>query len=216
MIAKLKVNEIYWGLQGECVHVGRPTVFVRLTGCNLRCGYCDSTYSYEEGKLMSVPSILEYVKKHSPTKLVEITGGEPLLQEGVYELMTALINEDYEVDLETNGSIYADPTKIPQEVTIILDMKVPSSGMSKKMDFKNLPRLGVRDQVKFVVQTPKDMEWARSILVKYPTNAMVYFSPVWSRINPKKIVQYIKKHKLNVYMSLQQHKILYGPTRRGV
>ena len=160
----LKINEIFKSIQGESSYVGLPCVFVRLTGCNLRCSYCDTEYAFYEGKEMTVSKTIAAVEEFN-LQLVEITGGEPLLQAKSYDLMKRLLSLNYEVMLETGGSISIQD--VPKEVVKIVDMKCPSSGEVKKNDLKNLFRLSQHDEVKFVIGNRKDYEWSLRVLKEY-------------------------------------------------
>ena len=213
----LVVNEIFYSLQGESSHAGRPCVFVRLTGCNLRCSYCDTKYAYEEGKEMDIDQIMDHLSAY-PCRLVEITGGEPLIQEGTPALIQALLARNYEVLLETNGSLNIDA--VDPGCVRIVDIKCPSSGEEEKNDFENLTRLTSRDEIKFVIQDRLDYDYAVNILSQYEKvhsgDRTPLFSPVFGRMDPATLAQWILSNGLPVRMQLQLHKVIWGPDRRGV
>ena len=211
----LKVNEIFYSIQGESSKAGLPCVFVRLTYCNLRCTYCDTEYAFYEGKDYSVDEIIEEVKKYN-CKLIEVTGGEPLVQNESKELMKQLCDKDFEVLLETAGNM---PIKdIDKRVKIIMDLKCPSSGMMKKNLFENIDHLKKTDEVKFVVGTREDYEWSRDILGKYNLNkkCIVLFSCVFDKLEPLTLVSWILEDKLDVRYQLQMHKYIWHPETKGV
>ena len=211
---ELKVNEIFASVQGESTHVGSPCTFVRLAGCNLRCTWCDTQYAWEGGQTMTVDAVLERVRAID-LELVEITGGEPLLQEAVYPLMAALIDSDFLVLLETNGSV--DLSKVPDEVTKVMDLKCPSSGMSDKNLRKNLDFLGGRDEVKFVMADRADYEWARHMVRtnrKFEHVRAVHFTPVFSKLPLATLADWILADKLSVRLGFQLHKLIWGADTR--
>ncbi|MDP2209714.1 MAG: radical SAM protein [Bacteroidota bacterium] len=211
----LTINEIFYSIQGESTYAGRPCVFVRLTYCNLRCTYCDTAYAFEEGLEMTIDEILQKVKSYG-CKLVEITGGEPLLQENVHPLMKKLCDEGYEVLLETSGSI--DISKVDVRVKRIVDFKCPSSGMEKKNFWENVHYLKKDDEVKFVIGDRNDYEWTKrkidefGLLYKY----IVLMSPVYGAIDSKVLAEWILKDNLNVLLQLQLQKYIWSPEARGV
>lgn len=210
----LKINEIYFSIQGESTHVGRPCIFVRLTECNLRCSYCDTEYAFYEGDDKSLDSILEKIKTF-PSKLVEITGGEPLLQDEVNILMQRLLDENYEVLLETSGSISIK--SVPKAVKKIVDFKCPSSAMSKANDYTIVLDLQPWDEIKFVMGNREDFDWSVDLVKKYDlTRWTVLFSPVWGQIEPKLLVDWINEIGLNVRFQLQMHKVIWKEVERGV
>ncbi|HSP88209.1 MAG TPA: 7-carboxy-7-deazaguanine synthase QueE [Ignavibacteriaceae bacterium] len=211
----IKINEIYFSIQGESSKAGLPCVFVRLTYCNLRCSYCDTEYAFYEGKDFSIEQIINEVKKYN-CKLVEITGGEPLLQEECLGLMKKLSDEGYEVLLETGGSL---PIKnVDQRVMIIMDLKCPSSEMIKKNLYENIEYLKPTDEVKFVIGNREDYEWSKEIIEKYDliNKANILFSVVFSELEPVKLVDWILEDKLNVRFQLQMHKFIWDPAAKGV
>ena len=211
----LKVNEIFYSIQGESSKAGLPCVFVRLTYCNLRCTYCDTEYAFYEGKDYSVDEIIEEVKKYN-CRLVEVTGGEPLVQNESKELMKKLCDNGFEVLLETAGNMPIED--IDKRVKIIMDLKCPSSGMMKKNLFENIDHLKKTDEVKFVIGTRGDYEWSRDILGKYNLNkkCLVLFSCVFDKLEPLTLVSWILEDKLNVRYQLQMHKYIWHPETKGV
>ena len=211
----LKVNEIFYSIQGESSKAGLPCVFVRLTYCNLRCTYCDTEYAFYEGKDYSVDEIIEEVKKYS-CKLVEVTGGEPLVQNESKELMKQLCDKGFEVLLETAGNMPIED--IDKRVKIIMDLKCPSSGMMKKNLYENTDHLKKTDEVKFVIGTREDYEWSRDILGKYNLNkkCIVLFSCVFDKLEPLTLVSWILEDKLDVRYQLQMHKYIWHPETKGV
>ncbi|MGE5208487.1 MAG: 7-carboxy-7-deazaguanine synthase QueE [Alphaproteobacteria bacterium] len=212
----IRINEIYYSIQGESTWVGCPCVFVRLTFCNLRCNYCDTEYAFYEGKNSTVNEILDAVAKF-PCRLVEITGGEPLLQKNVLPLMSMLCNSGYTVLLETSGA--HDISKVDPRVHRIMDLKTPGSGEEDKNLWSNIVHLNLRDEVKFVIGSREDYEWSRDKMQQYdlPSRCRaVLFSPIFGRIDPRQIVEWILADKLNVRFQLQMHKFIWSPTHRGV
>jgi 7-carboxy-7-deazaguanine synthase len=211
----LRVNEIFKSIQGESTHAGIPCVFIRLTGCNLRCSYCDTTYAYEEGTDMSVNEIVDKIEGYG-CKNVCITGGEPLLQKNVYKLINLLKKENYKIFIETNGSM--DMNLLPGYVVRIMDVKCPDSGMNREMDWKNLERLRGDDEIKFVMSSRKDYEWAKRIVKKHnlPDRTKVLFGSAYGKLKPKSLAEWILKDKLNVRLQLQLHRIIWPDKTRGV
>ena len=211
----LKINEIYYSIQGESTKAGLPCVFVRLTFCNLRCTYCDTEYAFYEGKDLSIGDIMEEVRKYN-CSLVEITGGEPLFQEESYILMKQLADDGFEVLLETGGSLPIN--NIDQRVKIIMDLKTPSSGMLKKNMYENINYLKKDDEVKFVIGSREDYLWSKQIIEKYDLNKKnaILFSVVFGKLLPIELVNWILEDKLNVRFQLQMHKFIWKPEERGV
>lgn len=212
----LLINEIFYSIQGESLYAGRPCVFIRLTGCNLRCSYCDTPYAYENGTLMTIPEIEHRVAGYA-CGLVEITGGEPLLQTDTAELISYLLAKGYEVMLETNGSL--DISIIDEKCVRIMDVKCPSSNESKKNDLSNLSRLTFKDQVKFVIQNITDYNFAKRIISKFPPSFPqdhILLSPVYGKLLPKKLAEWILFDQLPVRLHLQLHRIIWPETERGV
>ena len=211
----IKINEIYLSVQGESTHTGLPCIFIRLTGCNLRCSWCDTAYAFHEGKNMSIDEILQKVANFG-IHLVEITGGEPLMQDNVYTLMRRLIKKGYKVMLETGGSISLE--RVPKEVIKIMDLKCPGSGEQEKNNLDNLKLLVPHDEVKFVILDKKDYEWSRDIIKRYKINetARILISPVFDKLELKEIVKWILKDRLPVRLQTQLHKIIWDKNTIGV
>jgi 7-carboxy-7-deazaguanine synthase len=211
----IKINEIYLSIQGESSHTGLPCVFVRLTGCNLRCVWCDTAYAFHEGKTQSIDQTLKDVKIFG-INLVEITGGEPLMQEDVYPLMEALLENGYKVMLETGGSLSLG--KVPRDVIKVLDLKCPGSGEHKKNNLDNLKLLAPHDEVKFVILDRRDYEWSRDLIKKQKINetAPILFSPVYGKLELKELVKWILEDRLPVRLQTQLHKIIWSKETQGV
>jgi 7-carboxy-7-deazaguanine synthase len=211
----IKINEIYLSVQGESSHTGLPCVFVRLTGCNLRCVWCDTAYAFHEGKTQSINQTLKDVKKFG-INLVEITGGEPLMQEDAYPLMEALLKNGYKVMLETGGSLSLG--KVPRDVIKILDLKCPGSREHKKNNLDNLKLLAPHDEVKFVILDRRDYEWSRDLIKKYKINetAPILFSPVYGKLELKEMVKWILEDRLPVRLQTQLHKVIWSKETHGV
>jgi 7-carboxy-7-deazaguanine synthase len=211
----LKVCEIFTSIQGESSYAGLPCTFIRMTGCNLRCTYCDTAYAYSEGSELSEVDILRKVR-HAGINLVEITGGEPLLQEEVYHLVDSLLSEGYMVLIETNGS--QDIRNVDKRAVVILDIKTPGSGMHEKMDLSNLDAIKKTDEVKFVIAGRADYEWAKEIIMKYrlTDRCHILFSPAYGNLEPKELTAWIVADKLPVRLNLQMHKYIFGSEKRGV
>jgi len=211
----LKVNEIYYSIQGESTHVGRPCIFIRLTYCNLRCTYCDTEYAFYEGKDIEIPEIMATIKQWN-CNLVEVTGGEPLFQDECINLLNELTNQNYEVLLETGGSLSI--SDVPIEIVRIVDFKCPSSGMEKKNLWSIVNDLQPHDEVKFVIGDREDFKWAEEMLNKYSLNekCAILFSPTFGKIDPSLIVEWILEENLPVRMQLQMHKYIWEPKEKGV
>jgi 7-carboxy-7-deazaguanine synthase len=212
----LTINEIYHSIQGESTWVGGPCVFVRLTFCNLRCNYCDTEYAFYEGKKQTLKEIVDAVAAYR-CPLVEITGGEPLLQKNVLPLMSVLCDSGYTVLLETSGA--HDISKVDPRVHRIMDLKTPGSGEVDKNLWSNIDHLTLRDEVKFVMGSREDYEWSRDKVQRYELVSRchaVLFSPIFGHIDPREIVEWILADKLNVRFQLQMHKFIWSPTQRGV
>jgi len=211
----LKVNEIYFSIQGESSKAGLPCIFVRLTYCNLRCTYCDTEYAFYEGKDISIEQVIDEVKKYD-CKLVEVTGGEPLVQEESIELMKRLCDEGYEVMLETGGSLSIK--NVDSRVMIIMDLKCPSSGMLKKNLYENIDYIKPTDEIKFVIGNREDYEWSKGIIEKYnlPSKCSILISVVFGELEPITLAEWILQDKLNVRFQLQMHKFIWDPTTKGV
>ena len=211
----LTVNEIFHSIQGESTRAGDPCVFVRLTACDLRCSWCDTEYAFYEGRKMSIDDVVEKVDSYG-CPLVEITGGEPLLQEGVYELMDRLIAGGHTVMLETGGHRPID--RVPRDVIKIVDVKCPGSGEAAKNDWKNLERLAPHDEVKFVIADRVDYEFARDVVCRRLTAraGAILFAPVHGALDPKTLSEWVLADRLPVRIQLQLHKFIWSPTTRGV
>ena len=212
----LKINEIYHSIQGESTHAGRPCVFVRLTYCNLRCTYCDTEYAFYEGKDMSVQQVIDEVEKYN-CKLVELTGGEPLVQmDECLDLMKTFCELGYEVMIETGGSLSIKD--IDPRVKIIMDLKCPSSGMEKKNLFENLQYLKQTDELKFVIGNREDYEWSLEKIKQYNIQGKctILFSVVFGELEPVQIINWILEDKLDVRFQLQMHKYIWHPQTKGV
>ena len=207
----LKIHEIFHSLQGESTRVGLPTVFVRLTGCPLRCGYCDTAYAFQGGANMSLEQILERVAGYG-AKYVTVTGGEPLAQKECIPLLEKLCDAGYNVSLETSGAM--DTNKVDARVSVILDIKTPGSGEEKKNLWSNLDRIKPTDEVKFVLCGREDYDWARRVLAErgLADKCTVLFSPVYSQLNPTDLADWVLQDRLPVRMQVQLHKILWGET----
>ncbi len=212
----LTIYEIYASVQGESTHVGRPCVFVRLTACNLRCVWCDTPYAFTGGKKMSHDEIVADVARHQ-CRLVEITGGEPLVQPDVHDLMARLVAEGYEVMLETGGHMPIDD--VPDEVVTILDVKCPASGEAAAMHWPNLDQLSARDEVKFVIQDRADFDYARGVVDRYRLAdrvAAVLFSPVHGVLDPAELARWLLADHVPARLQIQAHKYIWSPETRGV
>ncbi len=211
----MKVNEIYRSIQGESSYAGLPCVFVRLTYCNLRCSYCDTEYAFYEGRDCTVEQVLREVESFD-CPLVELTGGEPLLQEEVFPLMDELVARGYTVLLETGGSL--DVARVNSRVIKILDLKCPGSGESQRNLYANLAKLQSRDEVKFVIGDRADYLWARQALTEYrlTDRYSVLFSTVFEKLPPRQLAEWLLEDNLKVRLQLQMHKYIWGPEVRGV
>lgn len=212
----LTINEIFFSIQGEGTKAGLPCVFVRLTYCNLRCVYCDTEYAFYDGRDMSMDDIISEVKKYG-CNFVEITGGEPLMQENVHDLMKKLCDDGYSVMIETGGSLPIE--KIDNRVKIIMDLKTPYSKMDKKNRYENIEYLKPIDEVKFVVGSSEDYEWTKEIISKYgliDKVEQVLISPVFGEVENIDLANWILKDNLNVRFQLQMHKYIWDPETRGV
>ncbi|MBN8706254.1 MAG: radical SAM protein [Bacteroidetes bacterium] len=210
----LKINEIYFSVQGESTHAGRPCIFVRLTECHLRCTYCDTEYAFYEGDDLAMDSILEKIKSF-PCKLVEITGGEPLLQSGVNVLMQKLLDEGYEVLLETSGSLPIND--VPKPVRKIVDFKTPSSGMMKNNLYSIVNDLQTWDELKFVIGSRADFDW--SVEKVKELNLLrwtVLFSPIWKEVPPADLAAWVLETGLPIRFQVQLHKFLWPEAEKGV
>lgn len=212
----VRVKEIYLSLQGESSHAGKLCAFVRLTGCHLRCSYCDSEFAFKGGDRMAIDEVVAAVKALN-VSMVEVTGGEPLLQPGVYPLMEALLAENFSVLLETSGAI--DVRLVPRDVHKIVDWKTPSSKESSRNDEGNLSSMNDNDELKFVIGSREDYEWSvreieRHRLTQKPFSLL--FSTVFGQLSPTKLAEWIIADRLPVRFQLQLHKVLWEPNARGV
>ena len=208
-MSRLKITEIFYSVQGESRTIGIPTVFVRLTACPLRCVYCDTAYAFKGGEWWQIEDILKRVAEFN-CKYVVVTGGEPLSQSRCIELLNGLLAENYEVSLETCGAL--DISKVDQRVSRVMDLKTPDSGEMDKNLYSNIDQLTHNDQVKFVICSRQDYEWSKTQLLEYQlTNkSEVLFSPVWGKIKPADLAQWILEDHLPVRFQVQLHKILWG------
>jgi 7-carboxy-7-deazaguanine synthase len=212
----LTVYEIYMSVQGESTHVGRPCAFVRLAACDLRCSWCDTPYAFSGGRKMEVDDVVAEVDAFK-CRLVEVTGGEPLLQRDVHELMRRLIGRGHTVLLETGGHIPID--EVPDPVVTILDVKCPASGEAGRMYWPNLARLSPKDEVKFVIQDRADFDYACDVLRRHSLDrrtAAVLFSPVHGVLAPGDLARWIVDERVPARLQLQVHKYIWGPDARGV
>ena len=212
----LTINEIFHSIQGESTHSGRPCVFVRLTACDLRCSWCDTPYAFTEGGKMSVDEVVEKVDGFG-CDLVELTGGEPLLQKDVYPLMERLLASGRTVMVETGGHLSV--SNVPSAVIRIIDVKCPGSGESGRNHWENLDLLTPHDEVKFVIRDRADYEFAREVVARHNLagrTAAVLFSPVHSVLTPRELAEWILADRLTVRLQLQVHKYIWDPETRGV
>jgi 7-carboxy-7-deazaguanine synthase len=212
----LTINEIFYSIQGESTRAGRACVFVRLTACDLRCTWCDTPYAFHEGAKRSVDDVVAEVERHQ-CGLVEITGGEPLLQEDVYPLMDRLLERGLTVMLETGG--HRPISRVPAAVVKIVDVKCPGSGEAAKNDWANLDRLAPHDELKFVVTDRADYEFARELIARHnlPARcAAILISPVHGVLDPKTLSEWMLEDRLPARLQLQLHKYIWSPTTRGV
>ena len=212
----LTINEIFHSIQGESTHVGRPCVFVRLTACDLRCSWCDTPYAFHEGRKMSVDDVLGLVGAFD-CDVVEITGGEPLLQPDVYPLMQRLLDDGRTVLLETGG--HRSVERVPPGVVRVIDVKCPGSGEAESNHWPNLDRLRPSDEVKFVIADRTDYDYARDVVARHALIgrcAAVLFSPVHGVLSPRTLAEWILADGLAVRLQLQAHKYVWGADVRGV
>jgi 7-carboxy-7-deazaguanine synthase len=211
----VKVTEIFHSIQGESTYAGRPCLFIRLTGCPLRCTWCDTAYAFHGGRDLMIEEIVEEVRRIA-CPLVEVTGGEPLSQPATLGLLTRLCDEGFEVLLETSGAI--DTAGVDERVHVILDVKCPGSGMVDRMHWPNLQRLSSQDEAKFVIKDRADYEWAREIVCREELSARctVLFSPVFGDEEARQLAEWVLADKLRVRFQLQLHKYIWAPDMRGV
>jgi 7-carboxy-7-deazaguanine synthase len=211
----LIINEIFFSIQGESTQIGLPCIFIRLTSCDLRCVWCDTAYAFEEGTEMTIDAILQKVKGYR-CKLVEITGGEPLVQENVHTLIKRLCNDNYEVMIETGG--HRDISIIDSRVKRIMDIKCPGSKMEKHNRWENIKALTVQDEVKFVIADQADYEWSRQVIQKHNLNTRctVLMSPVFGKLENRTLAEWVLHDHLDVRFQLQIQKYIWDPKTRGV
>ena len=219
---KLHISEIFYSIQGESTFAGLPCIFIRLSGCNLRCNYCDAEYTWEKGAPFSLAEILSAIREY-PCTLVEVTGGEPLQQEQCLELLRVLAEDGYNVLLETNGSIAIE--SVPDEITAILDVKCPDSGSKGSFHMANIDEIKRRIsakpgscELKFVLSSKNDFLWASNFITEHTLNALlpVLFSPVQGRVAPQELADWIMETTLAIRLQLQLHTILWPDKTRGV
>lgn len=214
--ARLRITEIFHSIQGESTHAGRPSYFVRLTGCNLRCSWCDSEYTFSGGGWMTFDEIFAKLDTFPKCNLVEVTGGEPMLQRNVNAFMQACLDRGFEVMLETGGSL--DLSAVPRDVRKIIDIKAPGSGEADKNYWANFDALQTWDEIKVVIKDRADYEWSRDQVLarKLAEHNVVLFSPVFSSLRPVDLANWILADALPVRMQLQMHKFIWPPDMRGV
>ena len=212
---KLMINEIYYSIQGESSYTGKPCIFIRLTYCNLRCSYCDSEYTFYDGEELLIDDIIKKIRQY-PCNLVEVTGGEPLFQENCIMLLNKLVEEKYEVLLETSGSLSIKD--VPKEVINIIDFKCPSSKMMKKNLWKNINYIKQDDEIKFVIGNKEDYKWAKERISEYglTEKCTVLMSPTYEEIESKEIVEWILEDNLDVRFQIQLHKEIWDSAKKGV
>ncbi|MCW5797263.1 MAG: 7-carboxy-7-deazaguanine synthase QueE [Nitrospira sp.] len=211
----LRVTEIFHSIQGESTHAGRPCVFIRLTGCPLRCTWCDTAYAFYGGQDMAQDDIIKQVRGFG-CNLVEVTGGEPLSQPASLPLLTRLCDEGFEVLLETSGAV--DTSGVDERVHVVLDVKCPGSGMTERMYWPNVDRLASCDEVKFVIKDRADYEWAREVVRSrnLAARCTVLMSPVFGEVDARQLAEWVLTDKLPVRFQLQMHKQIWAPDMRGV
>ncbi|MED5476095.1 MAG: radical SAM protein [Candidatus Neomarinimicrobiota bacterium] len=212
---KLKINEIFYSIQGESTYAGLPCIFIRLTYCNLRCTWCDSEYTFKDGQDMSIPEIISTISNYN-CNLVQVTGGEPLVQKNCIELLKRLDANDYQILLETGGSLSLD--NVPKSVIKIVDFKCPGSGMEKKNLWSILDDIDSKDEIKFVIKDKNDFKWAESKVKEFDLDKtnQVIFSPVFDVLKYETLAEWIKSSKLNIRMQIQLHKHIWSPELTGV
>lgn len=211
----LRITEIFHSIQGESTYAGQLCVFIRLTGCPLRCTWCDTEYSFYGGTFLTIDEILSKVRDYG-CQLVEVTGGEPLAQPAALPLIARLCDAGYTVLIETSGAIDVQP--VDQRARLILDVKCPDSGMTDRMHWPNLAYLTAKDEAKFVLASRADYEWARGIVAQYrlPDRCTVLFSPVFGSLDLRPLAEWILADRLSVRFQLQMHKYIWAPDMRGV
>ena len=208
-MTQLKIFEIFYSLQGESSRVGLPTIFIRLSGCPMRCHYCDTAYAFQGGSMMTIDEIMEVIKKYH-TLYVTVTGGEPLAQKEVLNLLKVLADQNFKVSLETGGGLSIK--EVDPRIKIILDIKTPESGEEKKNYWENLNLIHSKDEIKFVLCSREDYDWAKKIINQYklPEKCDVLFSPVYQKLNNTDLGNWILEDQLPVRMQIQLHKLLWG------
>ena len=213
-IQTLKINEIFYSLQGESSRIGIPTIFIRLTGCPMRCNYCDTAYAFHEGKNYSFDEIINEIQQYK-TNFITVTGGEPLAQKSCKDFLAKLTNLEYEVSLETGGAISID--QVHEKVKIILDIKTPGSGEVENNFWENLTLIKDQDEIKIVITNHDDYKWAKKLIKKKNLYEKydILFSPSYSDLDPNKLAEWILKDNLSVRMQVQLHKIIWGE-KKGV
>ena len=206
---RLRISEIFFSLQGESLAVGLPTVFIRLTGCPLRCGYCDTTYAFQGGQWMGLDDIVREVGKYK-SRFITVTGGEPLAQKPCVALLKMLCDLGYTVSLETSGAL--NVSQVDERVVKVLDIKTPGSGEMERNLYENLQYLTTQDQIKFVICDHQDYQWARQQIAEHNLNSKceVLFSPSYGQLNPTQLAEWILQDQLPVRFQLQLHKQLWG------
>ena len=209
---EIAINEIFYSIQGEAKNVGKPTIFIRTAGCPFRCSYCDTEYAFTEGNRWKSNKILSYIKKYN-TKLITVTGGEPLAQKNILSLLKLLVSKNYDVAIETSGLV--DISEIPKEIEIVMDVKTPSSLENENNVINNLSYIKKDDVIKFVIGDKADYQWAKNIINEYDLLAFknIYFSPVHDVLNLNDIAEWILKDNLNITLQLQLHKYIWGNER---
>ena len=212
---RLMVHEIYASVQGESTYAGIPCTFIRTTACNLRCTWCDTAHAFRNGDVMTVDEVFEQVSAMGP-KLVELTGGEPLLQPAVHPLMTRFLDAGFQVLLETSGSL--DIGCVDPRVVKIIDLKAPGSGEVEANDWSNIEKLLPHDEIKFVLQSREDYDWASSVIAEHQLagRCELLMSTVFDKLTPDTLVEWIMEDNLPVRMQLQMHKYIWDPRQRGV
>ena len=210
----LRITEIFHSIQGESSHVGRPCVFVRLAGCNLRCRWCDSEYTFTGGEKISIDDVIQRVRSYE-CNLVEVTGGEPLAQKEAFPLIERLCDDGFEVLIETSGSIDIEP--VDRRAKIILDIKCPGSGEVEKNYWPNIERLNAHDEIKFVIAGRADYEWARDVIAERSlTGRTILFSPVWGELELKPLAEWMLADHVPARLQTQLHKHIWGADVKGV
>lgn len=213
---QFEISEIFHSIQGESTYTGLPCVFIRLSGCNLKCSYCDTEYSHDKGELMGLDEVLKKVDSYR-CRLVELTGGEPLMQEGTPELASSLLSRGFDVLMETNGSLDID--LVDRRCIRIVDVKCPGSGMSGKNNFSNMKRLTSKDQLKFVISDKIDFDYMSEVLMKHNPqlpHGSILASPVEGRLRPDQLASWILESGMEVRMQLQLHRLIWPDIDRGV